>query len=150
MSEEITDELMGIELSDRRLDRRSALVLQALADNPQASINAACGGWAETNAAYRFFDNPQVTPEKILEPHRQATVRRMQQHPVVIVAQDTTELDLSDHPPADARCLNRENRFGVYQHVHLALTPDKLPLGVVGSVYFDRDPHTLGKTMSFA
>jgi hypothetical protein len=69
----------------------------------------------------------------------------MQQYPVVLIAQDTTELDYTDHPTRDALCLNQEERYGLYQHVQLAVTPDGLPLGVVATECHDRDPQTLGK-----
>lgn len=141
----ITDELKGIDLGDQRLNKRSWQVIEALAANPQASINAACQGWTDTLGAYRFFDNQAVTPEQILQPHLEATQRRMREHPVVLVVQDTTELDYTAHPPKDARCLNRERRLGLYDHVHLALTPDKLCLGVVGVEFFDRAAESLGK-----
>ena len=39
----------------------------------------ACATWAETQAAYRFFDHELVTPENILRPHRDATVRCMRE-----------------------------------------------------------------------
>ncbi len=146
MCEGIALELEGIELGDERLNRRSKQVLESLGANPEASINAACEGWSETLAAYRFFDNSAVTPEKILQPHRDATVRRMQDHPVVLVVQDTTELDFTAHPPRDAQCLNRPERFGLYDHTHLAVTPEQLCLGIVGSEYFDRAPESLGST----
>lgn len=127
------------------MNKRSKHLLEALATNPEASINAASDGWGDTVAAYRFFNNKAVTPEEILRPHREATVRRMADHPVVLVVQDTTELDYTKHPPKDARCLNKAERFGLYSHTHLAVTPDKLILGVVGLDHFDRDPLTLGK-----
>jgi hypothetical protein len=146
MCEVIAEELLGIDLGDKRLNRRSARVLEALAANPEASINAACDGWSDTLAAYRFFDNAAVTPELILQPHREATQRRMREHPVVLVVQDTTELDFTKHPTDDAKCLNTEQRFGLYEQVHLAVTPDKLCLGVVGSEFFDRAPESLGQT----
>jgi hypothetical protein len=145
MCEGIADELLGIDLGDKRLNKRSIQVIEALAANPEASINASCGGWSDTLAAYRFFDNEAVTPEQIMLPHAEATQRRMREHPVVLIVQDTTELDYTPHPPKDARCLNREERFGLYEHVHLAVTPDKLCLGVVGSESFDRAPESLGK-----
>ena len=50
----IAEELEGIDLGDERLNKRSKKVLEALATNPEASINAACQGWSETLAAYRF------------------------------------------------------------------------------------------------
>ena len=89
----ISEELAAIDLGDKRLNDRSVKLLSALAENPQASIPAVCGGWAETQAAYRFFDQSQVDEEAILAPHREATLRRMQQHPAVLLVQDTTELD---------------------------------------------------------
>ena len=55
MCEGIADELQGICLGDQRLNKRSRFVIEALAANPEASINAACQGWGDTLAAYRFF-----------------------------------------------------------------------------------------------
>lgn len=142
----IAEELEGIDLGDERLNKRSKKVLEALAANPQASINAACQGWKETLAAYRFCDNAGVSPEALLFPHREATVRRMQEQPTALIVQDTTELDFTAHPPQGVRCLNRETRFGLYQHAHLAVTPDKLPLGVLATENFDRAPESLGQS----
>ena len=145
MCEGIVEELQGIDLGDQRLNRRSQPVLEALAANPEASVNAACEGWSDTLAADRLFNNPAVTPEQILQPHLAATRRRMREQPVVLIVQDTTELDFTKPPTDDARCLNTEQRFGLYEQVHLAVTPDKLCLGVVGSEFFDRAPESLGK-----
>jgi len=142
----ITKELDGIELGDKRLNRRSQLVLQGLSVDTQASINGSFGSWAETHAAYRLFDNPQVTPEAILEPHYSATHERIRRCPVVLIVQDTTEYDFSKHPPRDAACLTKPNRLGFYDHTHLALTPEGLALGLVGSETFDRTPESLGST----
>ncbi len=146
MCEGIEKELEGIDLGDKRLNRRSGSILESLAANPQASINSACEGWSDTVAAYRFFKNPAIEPNQILQPHVEATQRRIHEHPVVLIVQDTTELDFSLHPPDDAECLNKEDRFGLYDHTHLAVTPDQLCLGVVGVEEFDRTPETLGKT----
>lgn len=145
MREGIAAELEGIQLGDQRLNRRSKQVIEALAANPEASINAACEGWNDTLAAYRFFDNPAVTPEKILEPHWNATVERMRQQPVVLIVQDTTELDYSSHPPRDAKCLDKPTRFGLYDHTLLAVTPERLSLGTVGGHQYAREPDTLGQ-----
>ena len=145
MSDSIADELDGIDLGDERLDKRSKHLLEALAKNPEASINAASNGWGDTNAAYRFFRNSRVTPEEILRPHYQATTARAREHPVVLHVQDTSEFDYTKHAPKDAQCLNTADRFGLYAHTHLAVTPDKLALGVLGTHYFDREAETLGK-----
>ena len=49
------------------------------------SINAACSRLAETTAAYRYFINIKVTPEKILEPYWAATFEQVIWQPVVIL-----------------------------------------------------------------
>lgn len=143
---EIAWELEGINLGDERLNKRSRKMIESFSADPQASCNAACSGWSETVGAYRFLDNPSVTPEKILKPHIEKTKERIKEHPVVLIAQDTTELDYSKHPPKDSRCLNTEDRRGLYDHTHVALTPNGLNLGVVGVEYFDRDPEELGQS----
>lgn len=145
MCEGIEKELEGIDLGDKRLNRRSGSILEALAANPRASINSACEGWGDTLAAYRFFKNQAIEPDQILQPHVEATQRRIKDHPVVLIVQDTTELDFSPHPPDDAKCLNKKDRFGLYDHTHLAVTPEQLCLGVVGVEEFDRTPESLGK-----
>ena len=146
MGDGIATELDGIDLGDKRLNDRSRRIIETLGANPDASCNAACDGWSDTLAAYRFFDNKSVQPEDILKPHVEATKRRMQEHSVVLIAQDATELDFSDHPPTDARCLNKEDRLGIYDHTHLAVAPSGLSLGVVGVEYFDRNAEGLGQS----
>jgi hypothetical protein len=146
MCEGIAAELEGIDLGDKRLNKRSEHLIEALAADPQASVNSACDGWSDTMAAYRFFDNQAVEPKQILQPHIDATTGRMTEHAVVLILQDTTELDFSAHPPVDAGCLNKDDRFGLYDHTHLAVTPERLCLGVVGQEQFDRTPESLGKT----
>ncbi len=146
MCDGIAAELQGINLGDKRLNRRGIHISETLAADPQASVNAACDGWSDTMGAYRFFQNPSVTAAKIMQPHIDATKRRIGEHPVVLMLQDTTELDYSSHPPDDANCLNKADRFGFYDHTHLAVTPDKLCLGVVDVEEFDRTAESLGKT----
>ena len=47
-------EFAGFDLGDARLDRRRVRLTETFARQPQASIPSACGGWAETQGAYRF------------------------------------------------------------------------------------------------
>jgi hypothetical protein len=143
-AEWIEEELMDVDFGDRRLSQRCKLLLGRLAADPQASINGACQGWAESVAAYRFFDNEAVDEQKVLAPHREATLRRMGQYPVVLLVQDTTELDYTrpDLVVAGAGPLNEEERIGFLDHVHVAVTPERLLLGVVGMHLWARDWET--------
>ena len=85
MCEGIAAEFEGIEFGDKRLNKRSVTILEALAADPEASINGSIESWGDTLAAYRFFRNANVQPEEILRPHREATERRLREHPVVLV-----------------------------------------------------------------
>lgn len=142
MGDSIAQELDGIDLGDRRLNQRSHKIITALAANCEASINAAMSGWADTHAAYRFFDNPQVTPEQILSPHVAATLNRIRQQATVLILQDTSAFNFSAHPARDQQCLCTPTQRGFYLHVNLAATPERLPLGVLSAESFDRSPET--------
>lgn len=61
---------------DARMAQRLVHLLDGRSEPPTAAIPQACGTWAHTKAAYRFFDNPRVTPDAIMAPQRQQTVRR--------------------------------------------------------------------------
>ncbi len=76
MSSWVAQELMGAELGDIRLSRRLVRLAERLDERPEASIPQACGNVAETKAAYRFWDHEGVSPEAILQPHRQRTIQR--------------------------------------------------------------------------
>lgn len=69
------EEFKHIDLGDRRLDKRAALLAEQLAANPMASIPQACGGWAETQAAYRFLAQDEIDWQGILAPHCSARTR---------------------------------------------------------------------------
>lgn len=146
MAMEIGNEFDGIDLGDQRLNQRSRKLLDTLSADPAASINGSCQGWAETQAAYRFLDNDNIPPEKILAPHQQATRHRIAQHPVVLIAQDTTELDYSEHPPAGAGPLNSEKQRGFLDHSHIAFTPEGLCLGIVEVEIWARSDEGFGES----
>ena len=137
-------ETEGLDLGDVRLDSRCRSILRDLGDKPAMSIPAACGGWSETLAAYRFFDNSSVTPEKILEPHRNSTLKRMAMESTVVVAQDTTVLTLTrpKQQVAGAGPLSDEHNHGMFDHPCLALNAQGVPLGVLSAKFWSRDWET--------
>jgi Transposase DNA-binding/Transposase Tn5 dimerisation domain len=143
----IDEELKTLDLGDDRLNQRQKTILDRFAAQPSASIPGACRGWAETQAAYRFFAHPRVTAEEVLHPHRDATLARIAEHPVVLLPQDTTELDFSrpQQPVEGAGPLSYQERTGFFQHVRLAVTPERLPLGVIDATAWGRDPEDYQK-----
>jgi hypothetical protein len=139
-------ETKGADFGDQRLDARFQVLLEQLSDKPSLSIPAACGGQAETAAAYRFFDNEKTDAAKVLKPHRNATLERIRAEAVVIAAQDTTEIDLTRKQEKVGGPLNDLKRWGMYVHPLLVMTPQRVPLGVVDAEMWSRDPQELEKT----
>src|SRR5437763_9434821 len=141
----VVDEMKTADLKDKRLDDRLREVLAQLAARPTASIPAACGGRAEMAAAYRLFDNDNVTFDNILQSHQEATRRRMAEQPVVILAQDTTEVDLTrpEQQVQGAGPLDVESRRGALLHALHAFTPDGTPLGTLQAASWVRSDEKL-------
>jgi len=67
-------------------------------------------------------------------PHSDRRLERIKHHPVVLVAQDTTELDYTGKNDIEGLGpLNYETRRGLYLHTSLAITPERLSLGQLDS-----------------
>lgn len=142
----LNDELVNLNIGDKRLKKRSIKLLETLGGKPQQSIPCACNGWGETKAAYRLFDNDKVTGESILEPHRKKTLERMKTYPTVLCVEDTSEIDYTGKNDIEGLgVLNYEARQGFYLHPMLAITPDRLCLGVLDGFNFSRKKGSLGK-----
>jgi hypothetical protein len=148
----VIEEMKTADLKDKRLNERVAEVLSALAGHPTASIPAACGGRAEMAAAYRFFENEKATFDNILQPHRDATRQRMAAQPIVILAQDTSEIDVTrpEQQVAGAGPLDGDTRRGALLHLLHAFTPDGTPLGSVLGTAWMREEGTTSSSLSRA
>ncbi len=114
--------------------------MERLAAKPTAGVPQACRSWGETIAAYRFFDNDEVEWEAILEPHWRQTERRMAACPVVLCLQDTTELDFNARRVTGLGPLSYEAQRGMYLHPTYAVTPGRVPLGVLDAWMWAREP----------
>lgn len=134
------DEMKTADLEDKRLNERLCKVLSALGERPTASIPAACGGLPEMTAAYRLFDNEKVTYERILAPHAERTRERIAAQQVVLLVQDTTELDFTrpQQQMAGAGSLDGSDRCGALLHPLVAFTPDGTPLGTCWATIWTR------------
>ena len=122
-------------MGDARLNRRLVKRLATrFAEQPTASIPGACGDWAETMAAYRFFDQASADKrglnwQAILQPHIEGSEARMMQHPVVLCLQDTTELDFNGQEIEGLGPLSYEAQRGMHLHPTAVDRLVALPLG---------------------
>ena len=133
--------VLTVDLNDKRLNSRLAEVLTQLSERPMASIPAACGGHAETTAAYRLCDNDNATFERILMPHTDATRKRMSEQEIALLVQDTTEIDVTrpNQQVDGAGPLDGGSRRGMFLHLLHAFTPDGTPLGTLAGEPWARE-----------
>lgn len=128
----IVEETKTANLGDKRLTIRLGNMLEMLSRKPAESIPTTSNGWGETKAAYRFFDNESVTAERILQPHQDATIERLRKEPIILLPQDTTELNYSGMSQTKGLGkLHSETQLGMHLHPTIAITPERMCLGIV-------------------
>lgn len=140
------EELEKVDFGDKRLNKRFLKVATSQAKTPQLSINAASFDWSCAKGAYRFFDNPKVLPEKILEPHIENTVHRIYGQELIVVPQDTTFVDFSSHEMTYGLGLASKVEDyevkGIHFHAGLALSNEGTPLGLLYQKLWTRKKQT--------
>ena len=144
--DEIADELDLINLGDKRVNKRAKQILEKLYEGAGAGLCASLSGDDEIKAAYRWFDNDLVAPEKILKPHSEKTLERIKMHKVVGFVQDTTDIDMKHMEKIEnLGVVNDTTRPGCSFHPLIAFTPEKLCLGVLDAKFIIRSAEELGK-----
>lgn len=137
-------ELGNTDLGDVRRTQRLVRLTSALARYPACSLPEACNSWASTKAGYRFLDNDDIQPEAILSGHRQSTLKRIGEHPVVLAIQDTSLFNFTSHPatkglgPIGRYPNQKVGAKGFLVHSCLAVTPEGVPLGMLGQKVWSR------------
>src|SRR5262249_9310018 len=141
----VANEVVGCRLKDQRLKPRLERILERLGTKPTASIPAAWQSWGETQATYRFLSNERVEAEEILEGHRQATIKRIAEEPVVLIVQDTTFLEyIKDLVGKGVGTLRETSRDEHLLHPSVAFTPARVNLGVLHHQFWQRPEEPVG------
>ncbi len=126
-------------LGDVRWSKRLVKSAQIQSEAPTKSfLGAAQKDLAAVKGHYRLIDQPAdsaVTPENILAPHRQRTLRRMQGQPAVLCIQDGTDLNFAEHGGCVGlgqigKNSNAQGTLGLHMHSTLVVTGEGIPLGV--------------------
>jgi len=139
-------EFADAELGDLRRTQRLVELAHALAQRPGAALPEACGNGAMLKAAYRFFTNDAIVPDDMLQSHIEATYSRLNAAPLVLAVQDTTEANWTNlrvteglGPLGNSAC------HGLLVHTTFAITPERVPLGLLAQQVWARDPDDIGK-----
>ncbi len=138
-------------LGDQRLSKRLVDSARRQAEEPmRAFTGVAKNDWAAVKGYYRLIDQPlvsAVTPENILHPHRERTIRRMQAQDTVLCIQDGTDLKYLTRPQCTGLGVIGTNQTGAQSrglHLHstLAVSAEGLPLGVLRAQCVAPEPRT--------
>lgn len=92
----VETEFSHINFDDIRLSKRFRTILKVFMRKAQENISGAFENWSEVKACYRFFSNIKVTWSKILQPHKELTLERMQSEKKILLIQDTTFIDYQE------------------------------------------------------
>ena len=136
----VETEFASLDLGDKRRDRRAKQIVDELAQIAESPPDA-CHSNASLAATYRFVDNRAVQPEAILQAHNQATIERTSQHEAVVLALDTTIVDLTKpkRQVVGAGPLESNDKRGLFLHPLYAITEEGLPLGIIDQVIWTRE-----------
>ena len=86
-----------VRLGDVRRTERAVKLAEAIAREPNVSLPKQMGEAKEVKASYRFLQSGQVSYEALMRPHVQQTRAQCERQPVMLLVQDTTELDYQAH-----------------------------------------------------
>jgi hypothetical protein len=140
--EEVGAEAFG----DSRLNLRLVRLLEGLSYMPNSPPTEALEKRADLVGAYRFWNNPRVSPRAILASHAAQTAKRAEQYPVVLAVQDTTEIDETAHAATRGLgYLASPRGRGLLLHSLLAVSPQGVPLGLLRQIVWTRPLKDLGK-----
>ncbi len=141
-------EFGGVDLGDRRLNRRLLEIARDFYARPQAQIPQACQTRARAKAAYRFFKHPSTNMDDLLESHRQSSYQRIAEKKIVLCPQDTTSLNYSTHPATENLGpigSKKEGIIGLIVHDTMAFSVEGTPLGLLDVQCWARDAEEFGK-----
>lgn len=143
------EEFGGCELGDSRLTERLKIIARDFFAQPTANLPQACGSRAKTKAAYRFFDHEATSLKAILEPHYAATKRRIGREAVVLAVQDTSTINYAagdtETEGLGPIAKRADGAQGLILHSTLAFSVSGVPLGLLDTQCWARDPEQLGK-----
>jgi len=134
------NEFGGAPLGDKRLSQRLVDSARLQAEQPmRAFTSVGKDDWPAVKGYYRLIDQPassEVTPQNILRPHRERTLRRMKAQPTVLCIQDGTDLNYNTHPQTSGLGVIGTNQTGAQSrglHLHstMVVSTAGLPLGVL-------------------
>lgn len=137
----------GTDLGDVRRTKRAVSVAASLMRNPSASLPQQMVSHAGLKAAYSLFAEEDVSYTALVAHHWQETRDAAAQQALVLMVQDTTELDYTVHPTTtNLGPIGNGGGRGLLLHTMLAVVPHpRQVLGIAFQEPFRRIPAPEGE-----
>lgn len=128
----------GCQLGDARRTKRAVTLAAQAASHPDGSTPAQTETWGDCKAAYRLFDQDDVTFHRLCEPHWQLT--RARSEGTWLLIGDTTEIDFRREASGLGPTGNGGGH-GFFLHSSLMIHAETEELvGLAGAELFHRQP----------
>lgn len=135
-------------LGDKRRNKRAIKIANSLLANPSASFPKQLAEWASLKAAYRLFNEEEVTFDALQQPHRDFVIKQAQASKLVLFIQDGSELDYSSHDIDLGPIGNHQGR-GFCLHTTIAIDLEKGKqkfLGICSQLLWERRKEKIKET----
>ena len=127
-----------IDFGDKRLTERLIETLKQMTKNPTKSILGATKDRNSARGFYRLLGNDKFSLDKLAEESRKRVIEIIREHETILAIQDTTDINLNGHKKTEGLGYSSEHVLGVKVHSCIAITPEGLPLGLLGQFYETR------------
>lgn len=141
----ISNEFRGVNLGDKRLDRRLQRIAERVSHSPSMSLPRIFKNPSQLEGVYRFIENEKVDAEAILAPHQEKTWQRAYHHDVILVLHDTTAFSFGGGARDGMGVVDPTDIPGFYMHASFGVGLDGEPLGLCRAYAWSRQDKVFGK-----
>ena len=133
-----TAEFAEAQLGDVRRTKRLVSMAATIAAQPAGRITDAFGDRAAREAAYRLIENDGFAAMAIARSVHSAAAKRAADYQRIVVPVDGVAFTIAYQGKGFGPVSNKGHGNGAHAMTALALTPDGIPLGVLGHVWWTR------------
>ncbi len=134
-----------LDLGDIRRSDRLVTLVNNIISKPGSSIPRQAKTWYETKAAYNFFNNEDVTKERLGQIIMAHGCSQLQDLDRVLIVHDMTSMSYNNLQADGMGYLDNKKGRGIMCYNSLAVSVDGLPLSLVYQQTWTRSASELGK-----
>ena len=141
----VEEEFETVDLGDKRLNSRVIHIVENLGLAPGRTIPQSFKTWGEIKACYNFFNNNLVSEQKLIASHIKKSKERIKEYPVVLLLSDTTDANYTTKTVMEGKERLDNKQTGLWIHSTIAVTPERLTLGIIDANFWHRQPEVADK-----